>query len=336
MRATKVFLLLLSLVIFIFSVQGQPVPFQFSEQSQKWGFKNKTNEEIVIYWHFTKADSFNKYGLAKVTYHNREGCIDTSGRVVVPFYYQHLVNCNGDTVLVSTKRNRCLIKKNKDYYEYENGLLFTDLPLRSWPVKELDIITFSYPRDKELIQTMITHQRQKDIKILPDRINNEFSYSMVFGSGENLTLEPSKHWPTSSTQFKYTKLINASLTGNRHGNLGITTGYLINKYWVDTAVIKTNQLFIGLSHRIYLGNHAYINIGAYPIINQLSRSHRRGASHWNFNTLTYSLSSTFESSLNFILGKNVLLGLGYKYLPTPYYRSKLQRNYLGLNLGFQL
>lgn len=324
------FILLLHVVLFV-PLKAQLVPFKFSEESQKWGFKNRTTNEIIIYWHFSKADSFNKYGLAKVTYHNRQGCIDTSGKIVVPFYYQSLVNCNRDTVLVNTKKNKYLVRKNNDYYEYIGGVQFTDFPLSYWAKKEQNIIVFSYPRDQELVQNVITHDREKDLKPLSPKISNELSFTSIGSFNSNKT----KYWPANSLQIKYTKLLDISITGKRRGNLGISTGYLVNRYWVDTAVIKTNQLFAGLNQRLYLSNSVFINIGVYPIINQTLKSHQRGATKWNVHDLNYSLSSSFESSLNFILGNNFCCGLGYKFIPTPYYRDKLQHNFFSFNIGFQ-
>lgn len=329
----KTILFLLLALVFA-PLTAQLVPFKFSEQNQKWGFKDKNTDNIVIYWHFATADSFNKYGLAKVKYKNKEGCIDTLGKVVVPFYYNSLINCKKDTVTVSL--NKTLIRKDSDYYEFKDGILNTDFPIRKWPNKDLKITTFNYPRDKALVQNLIVQERQSEIGNVPNNLNNELSFTTIVGHKENITSTSAEFWPANSMQVKFTRLLNASIIGNRNGCLGITTGYMINKYWVDTAVIRTNQLFIGLSHRIYLGKHAYVKIGAYPIINQITQSHKRGETQWNLNSLATTVSSTFESSFNFILGNNMLCGLGYKYIPSPFLRNKIQRNYLSLSVGFQI
>lgn len=332
----RLLLALILQVVIASQLQGQLVPFKFSEQIPKWGYKNVNTNQIIIYWHFTKADSFNKYGLAKVGYQNKEGCIDTTGRLIIPFFYKNLVTCNRDSVYINTAHNLLLLRIGNDYFEYKNGTLNKGYPIKDWrPAEVLDVITFQHPRDSKVVDNLITKEFEDKTIPVSKGNSNELSFSSVLSiKEENLVKQP-KYWTTSSVQIKFTKFLNTSLVGTRNGTLGITTGYIENKYWGDTAIIKSSQLFIGCSHRIYLGNRTFVAIGAYPVINQIVKSQKRGSSIWNLNNVTYNMSSIFESTFNLAVTHNTLFGIGYKYVPSPYFKSRFQRNFFNINLGFQ-
>ena len=76
-----------------------------------WGYKNSSDDSIIIKAQFDDADLFSANGLARVSMKGKFGFINRKGKLIIPcvwdnaeVFYYYQTNCPTDYVNVTTKK----------------------------------------------------------------------------------------------------------------------------------------------------------------------------------------------------------------------------------------
>jgi hypothetical protein len=140
----------------VFSQSNKLVPFLFSPESKKWGYKDVNTGKVFIYWHFDEADSFQSNGYARVLLDGKMSYIDTMGKMVFPLMpLANLPHRYADTLYINSGKSWVIVRNRNDGLHYMYRLasgeleLYSELPLvEQYYRRNIRVITFeTQPRN---------------------------------------------------------------------------------------------------------------------------------------------------------------------------------------------
>lgn len=337
MRFSLMLLFQLLLCLFLPSKLGAqnnfPVPFQHIPTG-KWGYKDASTGQVLFFWHFNAADTFNREGIARVTYRNRQSYMDTGGKLLLPLVFPFVSGPFGDTLYLNAQHTRFLAKSGQEFFEFKKrkntSVQVSGLPVSEYYGKDLNVIRFHYPRDKDKFELMASEAGQKvAYPVMTHAARTEFKWSpTLFGQplNNNDVPTPGRSHHLSITRFFQTK---SGLEG-----FGLSTGFTNTKYWFDTAIYRQNQLTLGLVHRLNLTPGFYFDICVAPVVNQnVSRYDRKDKTWFAVNMPWTGIMAVYELSAGFTISRAFRLGLGYRHVPSTFEHPRLPRHFFALSFG---
>lgn len=327
---------LLSAGFFTTTLRGQsrlPVPFQH-ESSGKWGYKDAATGQVLIYWHFDAADSFDQQGFARITYQHRQSFIDTAGSLIFPLVFPFVSATFDDTIYLNAEHTRYIAKSGQQYYEYkkqkEAMVRISELPVSDYYGRQLTIVRFQYPRDQDKFDRMSHEAAEKKMYPIVSHAGSlEFRWSpTIFGQSIN-KIEP--ELPGRSHHLAITRFFQ---TKKGLDGFGLSTGFINSKYWLDTAIYRQNQIVLGLFQRVNLSSVFYFEMGVAPVVNQtLSRYNKLDDTWLAANKPWSGISSVYELNAGFNISRMLRLGMGYKYVPSALQHPRLPRHFFTFSFG---
>ena len=259
------------------------IPFKLSEELNKWGYKD-TAGNVIIYWHFEEADSFNENGYARIKYHGMYGYInDKANFIVAPKYYQlgPIVNDS-----IDLNWGNYIVKIGEKFVETgeaaENE--YEQLP---------KLIVFRYPQHESLVKDLINEQYRIDLHIEKNKIPAEDrGYGVCLISSVIGWKNEKAHQSSiaSCNYFSSSQLINNKL---RLG-AGIIMGR--SMFWEEDSVMKSRFLGLGLAQCIRIEKKINLTLEAYPIIARNIDRRKRGEHAFD------SKSDPHSNNLGILLG----------------------------------